>query len=523
MKPLALLLSLAAGAACAQVQTAWVNQPGGVSVARDAADNVYTASWDYNPAGDIYLAKRNAAGALLWEVRYDNLDTTRHEVATWVGTDSAGNAWVSGTIRSGYSNPVNANSLLMKFSPSGQLLWRRVYDASFDGSSTRRFVFDAQDRAYVLGIGTGPNGQVSTVRQFLPDGSTGWVWYDSLGIGSPVLIKRTPDQQFLVTARSVTGINNGYAKIDASGQTVWTLTAVNSPTAGDAVGDAAGNTYTVDGTGTGTVLRRFSPTGEGVWMRTHPMQAFRVETGPDQAPVMSGFPTAGAGLLGAAFAKFSPDGTLLWTNLDADGPTINLLSPAQMLVDSAGSAYVAGTTLFEMGVTKVLIDGTSAGTGLAAGGTSFAMTLGSQNQVYLTGGQTARLNFGASPPPPPTVDVALTLTDAPDPVKVGATLVYTLTVRSLGTAAAPGVATTQVLPKSVTWLGATPSQGSCTGGTTVRCTLGTLNAGATATVSVMVKPKARGTLTGSASVATTAADTNPANNNATTTTTVSRR
>jgi hypothetical protein len=92
MKPLALLLSLAAGAACAQVQTAWVNQPGGVSVARDAADNVYTASWDYNPAGDIYLAKRNAAGALLWEVRYDNLDTTRHEVATWVGTDSAGNA-----------------------------------------------------------------------------------------------------------------------------------------------------------------------------------------------------------------------------------------------------------------------------------------------------------------------------------------------------------------------------------------------------------------------------------------------
>ena len=43
IKPLALVLALAAGTACAQVQTTWVNQPGGVSVARDAADNVYTA------------------------------------------------------------------------------------------------------------------------------------------------------------------------------------------------------------------------------------------------------------------------------------------------------------------------------------------------------------------------------------------------------------------------------------------------------------------------------------------------
>lgn len=519
-KPLAFLLSLAAGAACAQVQTAWVNQPGGVSVARDAADNVYTARWDYNPAGDIYLAKRNAAGTVLWETRYDNTDTTRHEVATWVGTDSAGNAWVSGTIRSGFSNPVNANSLLMKFSPSGQLLWRRVYDTSFDGSSTRRFVFDAQDRAYVLGIGTGPSGQVSTVRQFLPDGSTGWVWYDSLGIGSPMLIKRTPDQQFLVTARSVTGLNNGYARIDANGQTVWSITVANSPTAGDAAGDAAGQTYTVDGDASGTVLRQFSPAGVGVWMRTHPMQAFRVEVGPDQAPVLSGFPTAGAGLLGAAFAKFSPAGTLLWTQLDADGPSINLLSPAQMLVDSAGSAYVAGTTLSEMAVTKVLANGSSAGTALAAGGTSAAMTLGSQNQIYVTGGQTARLNFG---PPPPTVDLAIALTDAPDPVKLGATLVYTQTVRNLGTATAPGVATTQILPRGAAWLGATPSQGSCTGGTTVRCSLGTLAAGASATVSVMVQPKLRGTLNGTASASTTATDTDPANNSATASTTVGRR
>jgi hypothetical protein len=513
-----LALALAACHANAQVQTSWVNQPGGVSVARDAADNVYTALWDFNPAGDITLTKRNAAGAVLWQVAYDNTDNTRHEVATWVATDSVGNVWVSGTLRSGISNPVNVNSLLMKFAPNGSLLWRRTYGNDFDGSSTRRFVLDAQDRAYVLGLGTGPAGQVSTVRQFLPDGSTGWVWYDSQGIGAPVMIKRTPDQQTLVIARGVTGLNNGYAKINASGQTVWSVLATNSQTVGDAVGDAAGRTFTVDGDGAGTVLRRFTPDGTGEWFRSHPMQAFRVELAPDGGPVLGGYPTAGAGLLGAAFAKFSADGTLLWTQADGDGPSVGLIAQAQLLVDSAGSAYLAGTTLFEMGVAKVNADGTRAGTGLAAGGTAAAFVLGSQGQVYLTGGQTARLDFG---PPPPTVDLALTLTDAPDPVKVGGTLVYTATVTNGGNTAAPATYT-QALPRTVTWLGATPSQGSCTGGRTVSCNLGSVPAGGTATVSVMVQARSRGTLSGSASVSTTATDVNPANNSATTSTTVKR-
>jgi hypothetical protein len=66
-----LLLTLTAFSlgATAQVQTTWANAPGGVSVARDAADRVFTARWEYNPAGDIWVAKRAPDGTLLWEVR----------------------------------------------------------------------------------------------------------------------------------------------------------------------------------------------------------------------------------------------------------------------------------------------------------------------------------------------------------------------------------------------------------------------------------------------------------------------
>jgi len=510
-------LALAAGGTAAQ-DTAWINEPGGVAVARDAADNVFTARWDYNPAGDIYVAKRNATGRVLWEVRYDNVDNTRHEAATFVAADSLGNVLVSGTIRSGFSNPVDAASLLMKFSPNGQLLWRRVYSSNFDGSSTRRVVMDPQDRAYVLGLGVCPAGLVGTVRQFNTSGSPGWTWCDSAGIGAPTMIKRTPDGQFVIAGRSITGSLQGFARIDSAGQTVWSQAGIFSPTLGDVAGDASGNSYLVSAnpaTGQGTRLRKVSPSGATLWDRTHPMSAFRVEVGPDGAPVLSGFPSSGSG--GAAFAKFSAGGELLWTNPDASG--VGLLLHSAMLLDGAGAAYLSGSTLVEMGVAKVNADGSTAWAKLLPGGSTVGMALGSAGQLYVAGGiYTARLDQA----PTSTVDLSLTLADAPDPLRVGATLSYTAVVRNLGNASAAGIAFMQPLPRTVTWLGATPSQGSCSGGRTVTCSLGTIPAGGNATITVLVEPLRRGTLAGSASVTTTSVDADPGNNSAATTTTVSR-
>jgi uncharacterized repeat protein (TIGR01451 family) len=516
--PLAwMALAVAASGAIAQ-DTAWINEPGSVAVARDAADNVYTARWDFNPAGDIFVAKRNPTGRVLWEVRFDNLDTTRHEAATFVAADSAGNVLVSGTVRSGISNPVNAASLLMKFSPDGQLLWRKVYGSNFDGSSTRRVVMDPQDRAHVLGLGVCPAGLVSTVRQFNADGSPGWTWCDSAGIGAPTMIKRTPNGQFVIAARSITGSLQGFARIDAAGQTVWTQAGILSPTVGDIAGDASGNSYLVSAnpaTGQGTRLRKLSPSGALLWDRTHPMSAFRVEVGADGAPVLSGFPGTGTG--GATFAKFSANGDLLWTNPDASG--VGLLLHSAMLMDATGAAYLSGSTLSEMGVAKVNADGSTAWAKLLPGGTTVGMALGSANQLYVAGGiYTARLDQA----PTSTVDLSLTLADAPDPLRVGATLAYTAVVRNLGNTAAAGVAYVQPLPRTVTWLGATPSQGSCTGGRTVTCQLGAIPAGGSATVTVLVKPLRRGTLAGSGSVTTTSVDADPGNNKATSSTTVQR-
>ena len=375
----------------AQVTVDWVQPLNGLAIALDQQDNVFTVNYDANLGGDITLTKRNSAGELLWNAAYDQTSTTRTDRATWVATDQQGNAIVTGTITSGFSNPVNANSLVMKFDPDGGLVWRVVYETDFDGSSTRKCVVDKANHIYVLGLGMGPNGMVTKVNKLDPDGGTVWDWYDAVGIGAPINIKFTPDSQLVISARGITGNINGYARIDRDGNTVWSLPGVSSFTVGDAAGDAFGNTYCVHGSpasGGGSVIKKLSPTGALLWEYTYPITAYRVEAGSDGAPVVSGFPLNGSG--GAAFLKASIDGDQIWLNNDADGPN-NFLLHAQMLLDADNHAYLCAGTLFAMGICKVNSDGTGAWYITAGSSNSQGFALGSDNAVYVVGGSTLRL------------------------------------------------------------------------------------------------------------------------------------
>lgn len=396
----------------AQVTVGWFNFPGGVAVARDAVNNVYTANWDYNAGGDITLTKRDASGNIIWEVPFNNTDLTRHEVATWVATDNAGDIIVSGTIRSGYSNPVNAASILMKFNPAGTLLWRVVYESSFDGSSTRKCLVDANNNIYVLGIGTGPNGQVTKVKKFNSSGVPVWNYFDS-GIGAPITFKFTPDNKIVIVHRSITGSINGFSKIDLNGNNIWSYGGVNSLSIGDAAGDSFGNTYIINGeyvvSNVGSILTKLSPSGAIMWSKTNTINGNKVEVGTDNNPVVGGYPGAGYGVV---IMKYDANGNLLWQNLDADGVNLSLLALAPMRLDASNAAYIAGSTMSSMGVCKVNSDGTSAWAATTSSGYPVWFEFGTDNSIYIVGGTTARFTQSGTIPPPPATPSNLVATAA---------------------------------------------------------------------------------------------------------------
>jgi uncharacterized repeat protein (TIGR01451 family) len=101
----------------------------------------------------------------------------------------------------------------------------------------------------------------------------------------------------------------------------------------------------------------------------------------------------------------------------------------------------------------------------------------------------------------PTVNLTMDAEASPNPAGVGNDVTFTFTITNTGDLT-PGVTFTDTLPSGTTFVSATSSPGSCgaPAGTppTVTCSVGTLDAEGTATVTVIVTPSVAGPLGNSA-------------------------
>ncbi|WP_306919512.1 hypothetical protein [Arthrobacter sp. V4I6] len=122
-------------------------------------------------------------------------------------------------------------------------------------------------------------------------------------------------------------------------------------------------------------------------------------------------------------------------------------------------------------------------------------------------------------------DIALTMTDSPDPVLARGQVTYTVTLQNHGPGGASGLSMTDTLPDAI-FVSASSSQGSCQregsgkSGGILTCDLGSLAASGTATVTIVVNPAKAGTISNTATARANQPDPDSANNTATETTTV---
>ncbi|HWQ32378.1 MAG TPA: FG-GAP-like repeat-containing protein [Blastocatellia bacterium] len=215
----------------------------------------------------------------------------------------------------------------------------------------------------------------------------------------------------------------------------------------------------------------------------------------------------------------------------SDFPTFNALQP----FNGSGSTYPSHDAF----VTKLKADGSAFVYSTWLGGgdydQAYSIAVDAAGNAYVTG-FTFSLNFPLTPNPLRSTrvateafitklavnsDLSVSLSDQPDPVMVGNTLTYTLTVTNNGPDIATGVTVTDTLPAGATFVSATASQGSCSGSGPVTCGLGEMPAGGKVTISIVVTPNATATISSTASVTSTIPDLNAANNSATQQTKVS--
>ena len=98
------------------------------------------------------------------------------------------------------------------------------------------------------------------------------------------------------------------------------------------------------------------------------------------------------------------------------------------------------------------------------------------------------------------VDLAIAMIDFPDPVSTITRLTYQLTISNDSIIDAPGVVVTDTLPADVTPYSKKASQGVCTGTTVIVCSLNSISAGKTASITIEVIPTLDGVVTNMANV-----------------------
>jgi uncharacterized repeat protein (TIGR01451 family) len=483
----------------------------GNSIAVDSAGNAYvtgrTSSTDFptrNPLQpaygggpfDAFVTELNAAAT---DVVYSTfLGTTGLDQGYGIAVDAAGNAYVAGMTNSNAFPTVNASqpasgggtdAFALKISAAGSSL---VYSTYLGGSGSDLASGIAVDSAGILYV----TGRTSTTAGFPTTADAIQAAFGG-GPNDAFIAKIDPAQSgpaSLIHSSYLGGTGDEDIPDGGSG---------GNPNGAIAV-DAAGNAYVTGNTSSADfpVINAYQATYGGMTDAFVARVSFG-SSGPDYS--VSAAPasqTTTPGGTATYTVTVSPAGgftgnvDLSISGVPADGQSV-FAPPTVVITDSTAQNSMLSVTT----------------SGSTPPGTIPLTITASAGSVQHTAQAALVVSAGSS------ADLSVTKTGSPNPVQVLANLTYTITITNQGPSPATGVQLTDVLP-NVTVVSATLTQGSCDGTSTVTCSIGALDVGSSATVTIVVQPQAIGDISNTATVMGDQPDPNPDNNSATAVTSV---
>ncbi|MDQ2712609.1 MAG: DUF11 domain-containing protein [Acidobacteriota bacterium] len=114
-----------------------------------------------------------------------------------------------------------------------------------------------------------------------------------------------------------------------------------------------------------------------------------------------------------------------------------------------------------------------------------------------------------------SADVLIDMTVQPNPVIAGSNVTYHIIASNNGPDNSTNVTVTDALPSGLSFVSFSPSQGTCSGTTTITCSFGAIATYSNATVDIVAQTTAPGTISNTASVSATEPDPDTSNNSVT--------
>jgi len=502
-----------------------------VAIALDSSGNAYVTGQTFSsnfPAkalstsnrgtSDAFVVKLNATGsALVYSVF---IGGSADEAGFAIAVDSAGQAYVTGMTTSsnfpivgGFQTTLGDTSALgdafvAKFSGDGSTLLYSTYLGGNGADEGRGIAVDGAGNAYVTGTTASTNlPTVSALDAALSGTSDAFV-------AKINTTKTGPASQIYTTYLGGSCAEQGRAiAIDAGGFAYVTGQTFSTDFPGAAASGFQGTL--------GEAGNPCGATGDAFVAKVGPSGAtlaYSSYLGGTNADLGLGIATDGAGnaYVTGVTSSSAPGFPITSTALDLtlNGASDAFITRVNTAVTGAASlvysTYLGGASTDQ--ANAVALDGV--GNVYVAGQTS-SSDLSTPNgfQLALGGGTDAFVAKIAGLAK--TANLSITKTTSGTPT-VNANLTYNITVTNGGPDTATGVVMSDTLPSGVTFVSATPSQGSCQ---TATCNLGSLAASASATVTIVVTPTVAQSVTNTARVSATEIDPDLTNNTASLTST----
>lgn len=330
--------------AVAQAPPDWVQTTPnayGKMIALDKDNNAYVAGW-LPLASTMLITKLSPTGALVWQRIFDNPGTS--EQSTWVTVDAAGNAIVTGYMfRSLNGDPTGL--IVLKYDPAGKLMWQDVIGSAF-GYAWRAST-DSAGNVYMLGRAFLTNASGNTTNdvvtiKYAPNGARQWqrsLSFDDFSSDAPTSMAMTPAGNVIVTAGRLAA---AYGPV---GNLLWRKVFETSSAALDVAVGLPGEFYVVGGTysfatGNTFLVTKFDVNFNELWRMTYKVGHYgsRVVVDSKGNAIVAGI--GGSGYADWMTIKLDPNGGLLWSR--SYDQHFNDEIPYAMAVGPDDAVYITG-------------------------------------------------------------------------------------------------------------------------------------------------------------------------------------